>query len=980
MNTIHLGTAMTLHNSQSTTHATTREGSRPQLDPRGDDGVGGALDRQLVKQALFPRRADPARIGRFTVLGRIGRGGMGVVYACYDAMLDRKVAVKLLHVEGGERASVRLQREAQALARLSHPNVVAIHDVGTIGERVYLAMEFVDGQTFGAWLAASPRSWRDILRVVLAAGEGLAAAHEKGLVHRDIKPDNLMIDREGRVRVMDFGLAYFDATSDPRPLASDAVTSEQAVSLTRTGALMGTPAYMAGEQFLGAAIDARTDQFSLCATAWEALHRQPAYTGDTLNELADHVTGGQLVPPPARSDVPVWLRRVLQRGLQPRPDDRYPDTRALLQALRADPTRRRRLLGGVAGLALLALIGVGAHTASERQRVATCEAAGALILGDWHDEARRRLERSFLATGKPYAASTYARTIPWFDRWTTAWRSAAAAACTANTVDETWDADLRARADDCLDEARGNFTALLAELSDVDATGLARATAAAAGLPPISPCTDPVALRQRPMMQPHQRAEILAVRADLARAASLESAGDYPQGRTIADDAVTAARDIGWAPLIAQAELRAAALAERSGDYAGSEASLRRTLVAAREARAPDLALTATIDMVYVAGYRSSRPAEGKVWAESAHTQLDLSSNSDLPLVRANLDNNLAGVHYIAGEYAESSALYERSLALRTAALGEDHPRIADTLNNIASVALARGDYPAAIRVYGRALALYQTALGDDHPEIASALSNLALAHESTGAYAEAIPLLRRSIAIYESALGPDHPQLAGSLANLALVYEGLGEYAESGRLFERSLAIQEKANGPSHPLVAHNLHNLGTVRFATGDYDEATRLFERALAIYDAAMPKGHPQSGHTISSLARLHVVRNEYTDAIRLYERALAIHEASLGKDHPSVAHTLLGIAEAYTDMGRPADAVPLLERALLICESTEVPPDMLADIRFALARALDPAQVTRARTLAEQSLAALATVPATTDKQSEIRSWLAAHAPR
>ena len=978
---------MTVHGSHGTTHAITlhgpsaptgRDEPRPHPDPRGDDGVGGALDKQLVKQALFPRRADPARIGRFTVLARIGRGGMGVVYACYDAMLGRKVAVKLLHIEGGERASARLQREAQALARLSHPNVVAIHDVGTIGERVYLAMEFVDGQAFSAWLAASPRSWRDILRVILAAGEGLAAAHEKGLVHRDIKPDNLMIDRDGRVRVMDFGLASFGATSDPRPL-DDAVTVEQVVSLTRTGALMGTPAYMASEQFLGAAIDARTDQFSLCATAWEALHRQPAFVGDTLNELANNVTGGQLAPPPPRSDVPAWLRRVLQRGLRPDPEARYPDTRALLHALRSDPTRRRRLLGVALAILTLALLVFGAHAARERQRITTCEAAGAVILGDWHDDTRRRLERSFLATGKPYAASTHARTVPWFARWTSAWQSAAVAACTAHTVEGTWDADLRARADDCLDEARGNFTALIAELSDVDETGLARATAAAAGLPAIHPCTDPAALRQRPMMRPEQRTRVLAVRADLARAASLESAGDYSHGRTIADDAVTAAREIGWAPLTAQAELRAAALAERSGDYAGSVASLRRTLAAAREARAPDLALTATIDMVYVAGYRSSHPAEGKVWAESALTQLGLLGD-DQPLVRANLDNNLAGVHYIAGEYAEAGALYEHSLALRTAALGEDHPRIADALNNIASVALARGDYPAAIRVYSRALALYQTALGPDHPEIASALSNLALAYESSGAYAEAIPLLRRSIAIHESALGPDHPQLAGSLANLALVYEGLGEYTESGRLFERSLAIQEKAHGPDHPQVAHNLHNLGTVRFATGDHDEATRLFTRALAIYDVVMPKGHPLSAHPMSSLARLHFVRHEYSEAILLYERALAIHEAAFGKDHPNVAHTLLGLAEAYTDMGRPAAAVPLLERALLICEATEVPSDLLADIRFALARALDPTQATRARTLAEQSLAALATVPATTDKQTEIRRWLALHTPR
>ncbi len=411
--------------------ATVAPDARPGQAP---DQQAALLDKQLVKRALFPRRAIPVRIGRFTVLGLVGRGGMGVVYACHDDLLDRKVAVKVLHSELTRgHASALVQREAQALAKLNHPNVVAVHDVGTLGERVYLAMEFVDGQTLGGWLKATRPGWREVLRVILAAGDGLAAAHEKGLIHRDIKPDNIMVGADGRVRVMDFGLAKAGSeASETRPALVAGVSRGHdalAAALTRTGAWTGTPAYMASEQFLGEPTDARTDQFSLCATAWEALYGQAAFAGETLLPLASNVTSGKLTPPPAGSKVPAWLRRVLERGLRPAKQDRHIDTPALLMALRADPTRRPWTAGICAGAVTVLLAVYGVHAAVQPRAVAACEAEGARIDGDWNDDTRAGLERSLLATGKAYAPMTFARTVPWFDRWADSWRAAATHAC-----------------------------------------------------------------------------------------------------------------------------------------------------------------------------------------------------------------------------------------------------------------------------------------------------------------------------------------------------------------------------------------------------------------------------------------------------------------------------------------------------------------------------------------------------------------------
>jgi len=948
--------------------------SSPTLTPPGE--ASDPLDKLLVKRALFPRRVRPARIGRFTVLELIGRGAMGVVYACHDELLDRKVAVKVLHSEvTRERAAAQVQREAQALARLSHPNVVAVHDVGTVDERVYLAMEFVEGQTLAAWVRTTRPGWREVLRVVIAAGDGLAAAHDKGLIHRDIKPDNIMVGVDGRVRVMDFGLARADAELEGE--RAPAAAASEGVARTRTGALTGTPAYMASEQFLGEAIDARADQFGLCATAWEALYGQPAFAGAGLLPLASNVTSGRLTPPPAGSRVPAWLRRVLERGLRPRAADRHADTRALLQALRADPTRRRRLAGLGAGGLAAGLAVVAAHVTVQQRAVAACEAEGAAIDGEWHEGTRATLERAFLATGEAHAATTLARTLPWFDAWAGSWRAAAVAGCRAHTIDGGWDDELRARALDCLAEARGNFSALVRELGAVDDAALARATPAAAGLATAAACAEPEALRRRPMTRPEQRDEVLGVRARLAHAASLEAAGSYKEGLAVASAARVAARATGWAPLVAQAELRVGALAERAGDYADAEASLLRALAAAREARAPELALAATTELVYLVGYRASRPAEAAVWAEAVQLQLALLPGEQ-PLARADLGNHRAALAYTTGDYAGAARLYGEALALREGALGPEHPRVADSLGNLAAARYAQGEYAESARLYERALALSERALGPDHPQVATTLSNLALVHESTGAYAEAIRLLTRALAIREAALGAEHPQMASGLGNLALVHQAMGDHDEAARLFLRALAIHERASGTEHPQVADCLHNLATVRFATGDHDEAARLFHRALAIYEGLVAGEHPMLATSLAGLAEIHLVRGQHDEALRLYTRALAILEAALGAEHPSVAHVLHGLGETHRAMAQAGEALPLFERALAIRAAADVPRVELAASRFALARALGPAQAQRARELAGQALADYAAAPGARREHDEVRAWLASQA--
>jgi len=299
-------------------------------------------------------------VGRYVVAELIGAGGMGVVYRCDDPELNRRVAVKLLRRD--LRAAIgeaRLLREAQAMARISHGNVIAVHDVGTHEQQVFVAMELVEGESLRTWLKAAPRSVGEIVQVFAAAGRGLAAAHAAGLIHRDFKPDNVLVGTDGRVRVTDFGLARVD-----EEVRSETPSREQQVAvddpLTVSGAVIGTPAYMAPEQHGGGHVDARSDQFAFCVALYEALYGERPFAGKTYLELAAEVKAGRVRPPPAarRGAVPATLRAIVLRGLSVRPGDRFATMDDLLEALGRDRTRVPRTLAWILLVATV-IAGVG---------------------------------------------------------------------------------------------------------------------------------------------------------------------------------------------------------------------------------------------------------------------------------------------------------------------------------------------------------------------------------------------------------------------------------------------------------------------------------------------------------------------------------------------------------------------------------------------------------------------------------------------
>ena len=358
--------------------------------PGGDDPVA-ARARAEIEARLFggppPPPAQPAVVGRYRIEGQIGAGGMGVVYRAHDPELDRHVAVKLLRGDtvGDELARQRMLREARSMARLAHPNVIHVYDVGVVDEQVFVAMELVDGVSLGSWLMTGARPWQEVLERFLAAGEGLLAAHNAGLIHRDFKPENVLIAADGRVRVLDFGLARSadvegevvrpeppvgdDAEGDrgtPSPVAAEGRTTLRADlsgSLTRTGALLGTPRYMSRELLLGRPADERSDLFAYCVALYEGLYGRSPFAGDTIEAYLGAVVEGEVREPPSHAVVPPWIWPVLRRGLEADPEDRHPGMASLLEALRpegATAAKGSRVRGvvviGALGIGLVAVI------------------------------------------------------------------------------------------------------------------------------------------------------------------------------------------------------------------------------------------------------------------------------------------------------------------------------------------------------------------------------------------------------------------------------------------------------------------------------------------------------------------------------------------------------------------------------------------------------------------------------------------------
>jgi tetratricopeptide (TPR) repeat protein len=908
------------------------------------------------------------RFGRYVIADRLGAGGMSVVYAAHDPDLDRPVALKLLAPEptgSGSKAqeyTVRLDRdgnerdparervlaEGRALARLSHPNLVGVFEVGAVADQVFLAMELVAGPSLRGWLAAPERRRPDVLAAFAQAGRGLAAAHAAGLVHGDFKPENVVMESStGRARVVDFGLAR--------------------AAGTRAAGAFGTPRYMPPEQRAGRAIDARADQFAFAVALYEALHGRHPFEEEALS-------GGALGPPRlARGRLPRRVEAALARALSPDPDARFPSMDALLDRI-APRSGRRALVVAAAAAAILvsgAALAIALTSGGGEQSAPPCSGGPVRVAAVWGAPARAKLETAFAGSRRPYAAAAATRVGERFDRFARAWAGMHRDACLVAARGEQSPALLDRRMA-CLDRRLEQLRGRVALLSgSPDGTVVDRALDVA-DLEPLDACADAATLlgKTAPPVEPDRRAAAAELEAAIDASELALKAGRVDDAIGAARRAVDGAAEVAHPPLTARAQLALGDALEEATRLPDAEQAFHAALAAAE--RAGDDALTARIllELVSNVGLRQQRVPEARTLARLAEAAIGRAGDEADPDIPARLAAARAGIAYADGKAAEAADLYRQALEMRRELLPASDLRIASLENNLAAALDQQAKYDEARAHYRAALAIRQEVLGRDHPEVAKVHANLANSFVREGRHDDARSEFERALAVFSGIPGFT---TATVREGLGTVETSTGHHAAAIRQHEAVLAERRERLGPDHPLVGTSLSFLGGAHYAAGELVTALRLDREGLAILRRALGETHPttcsvqaQIGETLRALGRPR-------DAIVELEQALAALAKSVGLEHPRTIQARGYLAVARIDVGRPGDAIAELEHVL--ASVSESAPDN-AVLRFGLARGLWPARRQRSRALhlarqAERQFAA-GNQP---HEVRRVRAWLA-----
>ncbi|MCB9703325.1 MAG: tetratricopeptide repeat protein [Myxococcales bacterium] len=874
--------------------------------------------RQSVRARLFGEVPPSQQIGRYVIQRHLGAGGMGTVFLAHDPKLRRPVAIKLLHQGDArpttrERRRRRLLREAHGLARLSHPNVVQVHDVDTFGEHLFLVMDHVDGCTLKEWLEAEPRSWREILEVFRQAGEGLEAAHSAGLIHRDFKPSNVLIGRGGRAQVIDFGLVRVDdlhtsssedrttITEEPEPFTGEG-EGEVDDELTAPGAVLGTLAYIAPEVFSGAAADARADVYSFSVSLFEALYGVRPFRADSRDLMICQIIEGRIQPPPSRAGVPSWLYRVCLRGLATDPSRRYPTIAALLADL--SPTRqlRRRLTPLAAGL-VGALVTAGAVANVAARAHESCP-GGQMELWDTTD--RQAVRAAIAGAGLHDPQRAWSQIDAVFTAHGQELKAVAASLCAEPATLVVATATSRR----CLATVAADHRDALGRIIAGELVAITSLVDDPTSLPSPALCL-------RPTTQ-----EAPAVHAALSLDASIgEVDGMIEDGRY--REALEGARQIqADAEAVGAHTQEALAWHLRGrveailGDPASSE-SLAMAQVLAVRAGDERLARRAQIDRARALATLRGAVDEAEGWLDRSRRELRAELG---PLDDAHLSAALAEVARVRGDLPEARRQAERALRIRERLLGEEHPLVSEALGNLAAVIDLSGETAAAIDLYRRALDLRERTLRPDHPLLAATLSNLAGALAASGAAEEADSLYARALEIDRAAFGEEHLRVAALLHNRGVAARTRGDDEAAVGYYEEALRIRRLRLGRGDLQVAETLNALAIVDRRRGELERARSEYEEALAIRERALGESHPLVASTLGSLANLHLKRGEVAEADLYLRRAQALYEAQGSAGEVDLAWILRLRGKAEQASGRLDAARLLVERAVLLDRAT------------------------------------------------------------
>lgn len=837
---------------------------------------------RLLDRVRAAVRGDRPKLGRYELHDRIGRGGFGEVFDAFDPTLGRRVALKVLQ---GVAVADELRQEARALAAVRHPNVVEVFEVGATDSGAYVAMERVEGSDLAHWLE-SRQDGESILRVLIEAATGLAAVHHAGLVHADFKPSNVLVGVDGRVRIVDFGLARAHAASG----MYSGVRSQHDLA-TAPAVIGGTLPYMAPELHRGGQPTVRSDVFALCATAFECLAGRRAYAQTSAFAAFEAKLAGLHTPWP--NEVPTRLRRTIERGLAPHPMDRWPNAEAVIHAWRAATKPGPGL--AIPSLAAAAVVAIAAW-AGGSDVVDRCAVP---VVPTWTEDLDA-------ATGARDASATEARSL--FDGRREQWRTAFAQACTlANT-------DARLDAIACLDHARAQGDAVVAAFDGDD--HLQR--------------VDPLLRGFRERVVPLQCVASELSRSDAPRDwrlaedvapayAALE-VGDLPRAHALAIAALGRADEAGD-PRARAAALHVRGLVARDqSDLEAARDALQSAYWLATTADDDPLAALAASDLVLLAGAHGGDLEQAEHWrrlAEAALAHAPDATTTELRLVE-----NLQHVFNEHGLGDRALAMAEREVALAEQ-LDDGHGlatlrarrHLVDALNLVGQHERAR---PIAEDVLAATIAMH----GRRH--VAVALAELAVGNVtlSLGEASVAEPHLRRALDLGRDLRGPDDPFNLTALQNLAMVVDELGRHADAVILWREAVALATASYGNDHARVAWTTLGLGQALLHTGALDESERTLHAALVAWTRLHGDSSLQTASCWSSLADVAIALGDHDAATVRARRAIEIAEATSGADHPMTAALVANLGHALAAAGDHANALTEFDGAIAVLDRAGV----------------------------------------------------------
>jgi eukaryotic-like serine/threonine-protein kinase len=824
----------------------------------GDATLGSSVD---AEGAWDTARIGPGlEIGPFLVQRVLGRGAMGLVVLAQDRELDRPVAIKLLLKAGSEIARARLMREAQSTARLSHPNVVAVHRVGTFEGQVYVVMEYVDGGTLRDYASQPGRTWEQIVAAYVQAGRGLAAAHAAGFVHRDFKPDNVLVGRDGRVRVTDFGLvtAVASAMEPPRESTSSASGFDPNDRLTHGGAVLGTPAYMAPEQFGTGQVDPRADQFSYCVSLFEALFGRRPFEGSTAANFYVAIAEGR-VSSVSCGQIPQSVHAAVVRGLAFDPAERWPSMEALLAALEVRPVKRgpSPVAVGLGVGAAVVMLGGGsvAYWMTASPAAAACSEAGVKIASIWNDDARGKLRSALQRSERADADEMTDLVEARIDEFVETWIGMHEAACEATLVRKEQSERVLDLRHACLERSEVEIDALLALLRESEEP---RVLAAAPGLldvlTPLVRCGDIEALRREGIDASPSDEAREALRM-LVWASGLAKAGLWAEAEPLVDETVRTAEALGDPRITARAynvrvETRYA-MDDGPGAVAAAEASIRISA----QARAHDVEAAARVMLLHSAAMTEGFPTRASTLIAEA---MDATGRAKDDLAMARLHGTTAQAY------------------------------------------LQLGDAPRAEASIAQALGFYEDLEDRIWSERSAARLLRASLFMSKQRFADAIDEAERAREIAVKGLGPTHPYVALSLGTRGGAEGMAGAHQQAMATLLEALPLWRRAYGSTHPGLVVLEGRLAALAHSLGQRDVALDHVEGALALLDQIEPEPGPQRAQLLDRRAALLLEVHRHADAAETLKSLIAIQTQLHGPDHPVVVEATRRLDQARAEL--------------------------------------------------------------------------------